>query len=178
MFVADHQQARHDAVGAFEDQREFGRMQQALHGAIDHQVAALQGGHYRGELLQGIAGAGGTHGRGRGKRRGRHPDAHGRGAQRLHRQFRQLHIDASGLGLRYNPNHFLGGQGAQFKGAPKSRQPAVLDLLDKHRSPPGAICRGPGRVPGRWPWCASPPMPPAGRISFVLVILVAGANNI
>ncbi|MCY1219567.1 hypothetical protein D9M72_315490 [compost metagenome] len=132
MFVADHQQARHDAVGAAQDQRQFRRVQQAFHRAIQHQVAARQGRHHRSEALQGIAGAGGAHRRGRAKCGCRHLDAHRGGTQRLHGQLGQGHVDRAGLRLRYNSNDFRTLQGTEFQRAPERRQPAVFDLLDEH----------------------------------------------
>ncbi|MNT06802.1 hypothetical protein D3C72_1414830 [compost metagenome] len=142
VFVADHQHARHHAVGAAQDQRQFGRMQQAFDGAVEHQVAAGQRGHDRGKVLQGIAGAGRAYRRRRTECRCRHLDPDGRGAQRLHRQLGQGHVDRAGLRLRYNPNDFRALQGTEFQGAPERRQPAVFDLLDEHVLSPACFRGG------------------------------------
>ena len=54
VLVGNHEQARHDAVGAFQNSGQFRRMQHAFYRAINHHIGTLQSSHHGGQVLNDI----------------------------------------------------------------------------------------------------------------------------
>ena len=132
VFVRHHEQPRPVA----DDPRQFGRVQHAFDGEIDHHGAFGQRLDHRAQPLNHVGRARGTHRHRRRLGRGRHDHMERPGAQAQQGQFGQVDVDLPGLGFGEDGDLLARLDLAVFQRRDEGLDPPVFDAILEHAASP------------------------------------------